>query len=74
MRQVELRNGVLVIKDSQSPAATHLKLTRQELAAFVLGTHWVVVVAGAVAGAFLYLLMRSYVELVRVMSDMLIPK
>jgi len=38
VRQVELRNGVLVIKDSQSPAATHLKLTRQELAAFVLGT------------------------------------
>ncbi|MCA3072712.1 MAG: hypothetical protein ING77_11740 [Rhodocyclaceae bacterium] len=44
------------------------------IAAFVLGTHWVVVVAGAVAGGFLYLLMRSYVELVRVMADMLIPK
>jgi len=44
VRQVELRNGVLVIKDSQSPAATHLKLTRQELAAFVLGTR-----AGAVS-------------------------
>jgi len=38
VRQVELRNGVIVISDAQSPAANHLKLTRQELAAFVLGT------------------------------------
>jgi len=38
VRRVELRNGVIVISDAQSPAATHLKLTRQELAAFVLGT------------------------------------
>ena len=44
------------------------------IAAFVLGTHWIIVPAGAVAGGFLYLLMRSYVELVRVMADMLIPK
>ena len=42
------------------------------LAAF--GIHWLVVVAGAVASAVVYLLMRSYVELVRVMADMLIPK
>lgn len=42
------------------------------LAAF--GYHWLIVVAGAVASAVLYLLMRSYVELVRVMADMLIPK
>jgi alkyl sulfatase BDS1-like metallo-beta-lactamase superfamily hydrolase len=38
IRRLELRNGVIVISDAQSPAATHLKLTRQELAAFVLGT------------------------------------
>ena len=38
IRRMELRNGVIVISDAQSPAATHLKLTRQELAAFVLGT------------------------------------
>ncbi len=38
IRRLELRNGVIVISDTQSPAATHLKLTRQELAAFVLGT------------------------------------
>ncbi len=37
VRQVELRNGVIVILDAQSPAATHLEVTRQELAAFVLG-------------------------------------
>ena len=38
IRRVELRNGVLVITDADTDAPTHLKLTRQELAAFVLGT------------------------------------
>jgi len=38
MRQVELRNGVIVISLAQSPAAKHIALSRQELAAFVLGT------------------------------------
>jgi alkyl sulfatase BDS1-like metallo-beta-lactamase superfamily hydrolase len=35
---LELRNGVLVITDADAAAPTHLSLTRQELAAFVLGT------------------------------------
>jgi alkyl sulfatase BDS1-like metallo-beta-lactamase superfamily hydrolase len=35
---IELRNGVLVIADANAVASTHLRLTRQELAAFVLGT------------------------------------
>lgn len=30
--------------------------------------------AGILGGAFLYLIMRSYVELVRVIVDMLLPK
>jgi hypothetical protein len=30
--------------------------------------------AGVLGGAFLYLIMRSYVELVRVIVDMLLPK
>ena len=38
MRQVELRNGVIVISEAQSPAAKHIALSRQELAGFVLGT------------------------------------
>jgi len=38
IRRIELRNSVIVISDAQSPVATHLELTRQELAAFVLGT------------------------------------
>jgi alkyl sulfatase BDS1-like metallo-beta-lactamase superfamily hydrolase len=38
IRHIELRNSVIVISDAQVPAATHLALTRQELAAFVLGT------------------------------------
>jgi len=38
IRRLELRNGVLVITDADAAAPTHLSLTRQELAAFVLGT------------------------------------
>jgi alkyl sulfatase BDS1-like metallo-beta-lactamase superfamily hydrolase len=38
IRRMELRNGVLVITDADAAAPTQLKLTRQELAAFVLGT------------------------------------
>jgi alkyl sulfatase BDS1-like metallo-beta-lactamase superfamily hydrolase len=38
IRRLELRNGVLVITDADAASATHVKLTRQELAAFVLGT------------------------------------
>ena len=33
-----------------------------------------VIAAGAVGSAFLFLLMRSFVELVRVIVDMLLPK
>jgi hypothetical protein len=36
-------------------------------------TPWVIV-AGAVASVFLFLLMRAFVELVRVIVDMLLPK
>jgi hypothetical protein len=38
IRRLELRNGVLVITDADAAAPIHLSLTRQELAAFVLGT------------------------------------
>ena len=38
LRRIDLRNGVLVITDADAAAPTHLALTRQELAAFVLGT------------------------------------
>jgi alkyl sulfatase BDS1-like metallo-beta-lactamase superfamily hydrolase len=38
IRRIELRNGVLVITGADAAAPTHLALTRQELAAFVLGT------------------------------------
>jgi alkyl sulfatase BDS1-like metallo-beta-lactamase superfamily hydrolase len=38
IRRIELRNGVLVISDADAASPTHVKLTRQELAAFVLGT------------------------------------
>jgi alkyl sulfatase BDS1-like metallo-beta-lactamase superfamily hydrolase len=38
LRRLELRNGVLVIADAAAAAPTHVRLTRQELTAFVLGT------------------------------------
>ena len=44
------------------------------IALVVLGVHWFALVAGVVAAAVLYFLMRSYVELVRVIADMLLPK
>jgi alkyl sulfatase BDS1-like metallo-beta-lactamase superfamily hydrolase len=37
IRRLELRNGVLVITEADAAAPTHLRLTRPELAAFVLG-------------------------------------
>lgn len=36
--RLELRNGVLVITDADAEETTHFRLTRQELAEFVLGT------------------------------------
>lgn len=40
----------------------------------LLATHWLVLDAGFATSLVLLLLMKSYVELVRVMSDMLLPK
>ncbi len=42
--------------------------------AWVTGLSVAYAVAGILGGAFLYLIMRSYVELVRVIVDMLLPK
>ncbi len=36
--------------------------------------HWLVLVAGVACSLVLFLLMKSYVELVRVIADMLLPK
>jgi hypothetical protein len=44
------------------------------LALVALGVHWFALAAGLVASAVVYFLMRSYVELVRVIADMLVPK
>jgi hypothetical protein len=42
--------------------------------AWLLGLSIGYAIAGMVAAAFLFLIMRSYVELVRVIVDMLLPK
>ena len=42
--------------------------------AWALGLSIGYAIAGVVAAAFLFLIMRSYVELVRVIVDMLLPK
>ena len=40
----------------------------------LLGMHWLTLVAGLVTSLVLLLIMKSYVELVRVIADMLLPK
>jgi hypothetical protein len=40
----------------------------------LLSTHWLVLAAGVVTSLVLLLLMKSYVELVRVMAGMLLPQ
>ena len=42
--------------------------------AWLLGLSIGYAIAGVVAAVFLFLIMRSYVELVRVIVDMLLPK
>ncbi len=42
--------------------------------AWGMGMSFVFGIAGLATGAFLYLMMRSFVELVRVIVDMLLPK
>ena len=44
------------------------------VAATALGASPWWVLAGAIVGALLFLLARSYVELIRLMTDMLLPK
>lgn len=36
--------------------------------------HWLILLAGVVLGVLLYGIARSYVELVRVVSDVLVPR
>ena len=40
----------------------------------VFSLHWLILPAGAVLSLVLLLIMKSYVELVRVVSEMLLPK
>ena len=35
---------------------------------------WILVPGGAIAGAILFVIARSYVELVQIIADMLLPK
>ena len=42
--------------------------------AYAAGLSFLYVVCGVLGSAFLYLIMRSFVELVRVIVDMLLPK
>lgn len=42
--------------------------------ALALGWHWGWLAAGIGAGGVVFVVVRSYVELVRVMIDMLLPK
>jgi hypothetical protein len=44
------------------------------IAAIVCGAPIWLIVAGIIGSAFLFIIMRSFVELVRVIVDMLLPK
>jgi hypothetical protein len=44
------------------------------IVATLLGASLWWLLAGAVAGALLFLVARSYIELIRLMTDMLLPK
>ena len=41
---------------------------------FLVGGPWLYGVGGIAAGAVLYVLMKSYVEMVAIIADMLLPK
>ena len=65
---------LIVEKGNALAAAIGLLPLIGALVLAVFGVHWLVIAAGVVASAVVYLLMRSYVELVRVIADMLLPK
>jgi hypothetical protein len=60
--------------DVLAPAVAVLPLLGAIAALVLLGAHWLALPAGAACSAVLLLLMKSYVELVRVISDMLLPQ
>ena len=66
----------LIIERGSALAAAIALLPLCAAAAAVAGVpwQWLALGAGIVGALVVYVLMKSYVELVRVMADMLIPK
>lgn len=64
-----VENGTLLAR-----AVGALPLLGAVAAFLLLGTHWLVLAAGLAASGVLLLIMKSYVELVAVICDMLLPK
>jgi len=60
--------------DAIAAAISALPVIGAIAAFFLLPAHWLVLIAGAVGSVVLLLFLKSYVELVRVLSDMLLPK
>ena len=67
LRFLEKHGGWLAIAVGLAALATGIVAT-------LLGASPWWLLAGAVVGAVLFLLARSYVELIRLMTDMLLPK
>jgi hypothetical protein len=44
------------------------------LVAMLAGAHWLVLLAAVLAAPVVYVLLKSYVELVAIIADMLLPK
>jgi hypothetical protein len=74
MDQYPTINKIVEHGDAIAPAVAVLPLLGALSAFFILGAHWLVLAAGAVGSVVLLFLMKSFVELVRVISDMLLPK
>ncbi len=67
LRLLEKHGDMLAVAVSLLPAGAGLT-------ASLSGASWWWLAAGLIAAAFLYLAARSYIELVRLMIDMLLPK
>jgi hypothetical protein len=74
MDQYPTLNRIVKHGDAIAPAVAALPFLGAVAASLILGAHWLVPVGGAVASVVVLFLMKSFVELVRVISDMLLPK
>lgn len=74
MNQYPILKRIVEKGDALAAAIAALPLVGSLAFFFLLPTHWLVPLSGAVTSLVLLVLLKSYVELVRVIADMLLPK